>query len=49
MNKYELIAEYGYWGEHPDHDVETWKYITTNGDDRRGYWEWVVHRIEEEE
>lgn len=36
-----LINKYGYWGEHPDHDVDSWKYEIANNDTRLGYLDWV--------
>lgn len=39
-----LINKYGYWGEHPDHDVDSWKYEIANNDTRLGYWDWVDAR-----
>ena len=39
-----LINKYGYWGEHPDHDVDSWKYEIANNDTRLGYWDWVEAR-----
>ncbi|MFA6132643.1 MAG: hypothetical protein WC869_01350 [Phycisphaerae bacterium] len=44
--KEELIGSYGIWGEHPDHLVADWKYEVANCDTRLGYWDWVVHRME---
>lgn len=39
----------GKWGEHPDYPLSGWKCAVTNGDTRRGYWEWVACMIEAEE
>lgn len=39
----------GYWGEHPEHNVEAWQYHVGEGDTRLGYWEWVFLCIEEEQ
>jgi hypothetical protein len=36
-----LIDKYGYWGEHPEHALETWRYEVANNDTRMGYWDWV--------
>jgi hypothetical protein len=36
----------GHWGEHPDHDAETWASEVANGDTRLGYWEWVANMVE---
>lgn len=36
----------GYWSEHPEWPVDDWKHDVANGDDRRGYWEWVLSNIE---
>jgi hypothetical protein len=38
----------GYWSEYPGYYAEDWQYEVANGDCRRGYWEWVAARIEEE-
>ena len=39
-----LIDKYGYWGEHPDHSVDTWMNEVSGWDTRLGYWEWVEAR-----
>lgn len=40
---------YPYWdGEHPDHPVSDWQGEVAKGNTRRGYWEWVKDREEEE-
>lgn len=33
------------WGSNPDYPVEDWQYQVTNGDTRRGYWDWVDAEI----
>ena len=33
-------------GCHPIYGVDDWAYEVANGDDQRGYWEWVAHCIE---
>ena len=48
MTKDDLIAAYGYWGEHPDYALKDWKYEVANGDTRAGYWEWVAGAIQAE-
>lgn len=37
---------HGYWGEHPDHPVLSWRQEVFNNDTRQGYWEWVAAAIE---
>jgi hypothetical protein len=48
MTEEQLIAEYGAWGEHPDHMPEDWQSEVANGDTRRGYWSWVAVQIEQD-
>ena len=36
----------GIWGEHPVHTPEEWGYEVSNGDTRRGYWEWVAEQVD---
>lgn len=43
-----LRGQYGNFGEHPDHLVAEWQHEVGNSYTRRGYWEWVSARIEEE-
>jgi hypothetical protein len=31
-----------YWEEDPDYPADDWRYAASNGDTRRGYWEWVA-------
>jgi hypothetical protein len=42
----DLIRQFGYWGEHPDHPVSDWQSEVANRDTRRSYWAWVAARIE---
>lgn len=46
MTEQELIEKYGYWGEHPDHVVDDWKYEIENDDTRQSYWQWVESELE---
>jgi hypothetical protein len=39
----------GLWGEHPDYPVDEWQAEVANDDTRKGYWEWVKAKIEDEE
>lgn len=48
LNEYDLIDEFGVWGEHPDWPVEDWQYEVANGDTRSGYWVWVFNNIHSE-
>jgi hypothetical protein len=45
--KEELIEEYGYWGEHPDHPCQQWMEDVSNEGTRMGYWDWVIERESE--
>lgn len=36
----------GYWGNHPGYPARDWRFEVENGDERRGYWEWVVAQLE---
>jgi hypothetical protein len=45
-NRKALIAEYGFWGHHPDHPVADWQYEVQNDDTRLGYWGWVAARLD---
>lgn len=36
----------GYWSEHWNYSSEDWMYAVSNGDTRKGYWEWVIEMIE---
>ena len=47
----DLVAEADgdWWGERPYYPRREWRYAAFNGDTQLGYWEWVLHRIEEEE
>lgn len=44
-----LRDKYGTWGEHPSYPSEDWKYEVEAGDTRRGYWDWVVAKLEQAE
>ena len=39
-----LINKYGYWGEHPDHDLATWRFEVAEDHTRMDYWDWVEAR-----
>jgi len=39
---------YGPWDNHPDFPSEDWQTEVHFGDTRRGYWEWVRAKMEEE-
>lgn len=41
----ELEAKYGP-SEHPDYIREEWRYDVGKGDTNLGYWEWVLHQVE---
>lgn len=45
----QLAPDHDYWGEHPDHPLDDWRYEVQNGDTRMGYWEWVMARLESSE
>lgn len=45
----ELQCEHGYWQEHPEYTAEDWMYDVSNGDTRRGYWQWCASKALEEE
>jgi len=36
----------GYWHDHPTFSPSDWKFEASEGDTRRGYWDWVESRIE---
>lgn len=36
----------GVWGQHPEFPRESWQEEVANGDEVRGYWEWVVAELE---
>ena len=45
-----LIEECGgYWSSHEHYPVVDWIFEVTNGDTRRGYWDWVQSCIEREQ
>jgi len=37
------------WGEHVDYPRADWRYEVDNNDTGLGYWEWVLHRLEDAE
>ncbi len=39
----------GVWGEHPEYPKSDWAYEVNNNTTIRGYWDWVVTQIEQEE
>lgn len=39
---------YDIWDEYPEYPVEDWHFEVANGDTRRGYWDWVEAKIDEE-
>jgi hypothetical protein len=45
----QLIAEHGYWDEHPEYGLEDWEYDVVNGHTRLGYWPWVTSKLDEQE
>lgn len=44
---YDNQAKDGRWGEHPVYSYEDWRYEVMERNTRIGYWEWVLHQIEE--
>ena len=42
-----LTTQHGIWGSHPTWPTDDWKSEVDNDDTRLGYWEWVVHQIEQ--
>jgi hypothetical protein len=40
-------ADGNLWGEHADYDRTDWQYEVSNGDTSLGYWEWVLHKVED--
>ena len=38
----------GYWGENEQYPVSDWKYEVLNDCTRRGYWEWLEAKFDEE-
>ena len=36
----------GVWGEHPKYPIDDWQYDVMCDYTRRGYWEWVLARLE---
>ncbi len=48
LNADALEAVYGKnQSGHPDFPSEDWRYEVANNDTRLGYWEWVVHKVED--
>lgn len=45
----QLAEKHGAWGQHPKHCVDDWQYEVSNGDTRRGYWDWVASRLEQDQ
>lgn len=45
----ELIAQFGAWGEHRSYERAGWRYEVANGDTQRGYWDYVVAKLDEED
>ena len=41
-----LVAEFGHWGEHPDHSLVDWGNAAKADDTRLGYWQWVASNLE---
>jgi len=41
----ELIAKYGYWGEHPEWSSDDWIAEVDNRETRLSYWQWVLAKI----
>jgi len=44
----ELREKYGNWGEHPDYSLCDWRDEVICDHTRRGYWEWVAAKLDEE-
>jgi hypothetical protein len=44
-DKYDKIGE---WGEHPEHGAADWRLEVAEGLTRRGYWDWVACKLEED-
>ncbi len=42
-----LARHFGAWGEHPDYPRSDWRYLVSNGDTQRGYWEHVQACIDQ--
>jgi len=45
----ELIAQYGYWNQHPELTLAMWRTEVLQGCTLNGYWDWVLTQINEEE
>ena len=47
----DLSDEYdepGKWGQHPMYTMALWQAEVLNSETRRGYWDWVACKLEEE-
>lgn len=45
----QVATEYGgYWSENPDFPSTDWQIEVVQGNTRLGYWEWVIHRLDEQ-
>jgi hypothetical protein len=42
-----LIRKYGLWGEHPHYPAGRWQYAVAHRNTRKGYWAWVLDKINE--
>lgn len=42
-----LRREYGPHGEHPEYNRDSWQHEVGHENVQIGYWEWMVHRLEE--
>lgn len=47
--KEELIREFGYWEEHPEYDLESWKSEVADDFTRASYWDWVASQLGSDE
>lgn len=45
----QLMNEFGDWGDHPQFPRSDWLYEVANGDTQRGYWDFVVAKIDGQE
>lgn len=46
MTEAQLLAQYGYWGEHPKLSVSAWQGLVADGYTRMGYWAWVANQLD---
>jgi len=44
-----LIARHGYWQQHPEYPLATWRTEVTQGCTLLGYWDWVLTELERED